>query len=256
MKIFKLSLIFLALTLLLSTQARATFPKTRGYVSDFAGIIPENAARNIKILARELESKTGAELAVVTISDLGGQSLETYAVDLFEQWGIGRKGKDNGILILASVAERKIRIEVGYGLEGIIPDGRAGQIIREQISPAFKEGNYGAGLWLGSLAVGQIIARDAGVRLNLKSPGIVYTRKRKRKSLLGSLFHLILFILILFFSFFRRLFFPFGYHRRGYWSSGFGGFGGGSFGGGGFGGGGFGGFGGGMSGGGGASGGW
>jgi uncharacterized protein len=251
MKIFKLSLIFVALTLLVNPQAQATFPKTRGYVSDFAGIIPENVARNIKILARELENKTGAELAVVTISDLGGQNLETYAVDLFEQWGIGKKGRDNGILILVSVAERKIRIEVGYGLEGIIPDGRAGQIIREQITPAFKEGDFGAGLWLGSLAVGQIIASDAGVKLDFKGPRIVYTRKRKRKSLLGSLFNLIFFILILFFSFFRRLLFPFGHHRRGYWSSGFGGFGGGGFGGGGFGG-----FGGGMSGGGGASGGW
>jgi len=252
----KLSSLLFVIFLLSSLQAHATFPKTQGYVSDFAGIIPSNAATLLTTLGQELKNKTGAELAIVTVNDLGDQSLETYAVDLFEQWGIGSKGKDNGILILVAKKERQIRIEVGYGLEGSIPDGRATQIIREQIVPAFGAGDYGAGLWRGALAVSQIIARDAGVTLDLKTPAVPYTRqRRRRKSLFGTLLNLIFFILFLFFTFFRRLFFPFGYRRRGYWTSGLGGFGGG-FGGGGFGGGGFGGFGGGLSGGGGGSGGW
>ena len=239
---------------LAGSYAGATLPTTQGYVSDFAGIIPSKTVAYLKVLAQELQNKTGAEMAVVTVHNLGGRSLETYAVDLFKQWGLGKKGKDNGVLILVAVAERQVRVEVGYGLEGIIPDGRAGQIIRERITPAFKAGDYGAGVWQGAVAVSQIIARDAGVQLSLKAPGGKVYPQKKRGSLLGSLFNLIFFIIIIILGFFRRMLFPFG-HRRSYWASGLGGFGGG-LGGGGFGGGGFGGFGGGMSGGGGASGGW
>jgi uncharacterized protein len=250
-KLCKIPLIFIALTavFLSCPEVKAAFPKTQGYVSDFAGMIPSNTAGQLRTLAQDLERKTGAELAVVTVPDLGGENLETYAVDLFEKWGIGKKGKDNGVLILVAKAERKIRIEVGYGLEGIIPDGRAGDIIREQIEPAFKAGDFGAGLLLGAVAVSQIIAHDAGVQLGLKKPRATYGRRRTRRgSLLGSLINLIFFIIFFPLFFLRRLFF--GHRRMGYWTSGLGGFGGG------FGGGGFGGFGGGMSGGGGASGGW
>lgn len=252
----RLSLIFLSLTFLLGSvcpPVEAKYARTEGYVSDFAGIIPSNTAAGLKVLARELEEKTGAEMAIVTVPDLGGENLETYAVDMFEQWGIGKKGKDNGVLILVAVKERKIRIEVGYGLEGIIPDGRAGQIIREQISPAFKAGDYGAGILQGAYTVSQLIAHDAGVQLNLKAPKVAYAPRGRRGSLIGALlknFFFIFFILPFFFG--RSLF---GRRRGGYWMSGMGGFGGGGFGSGG-GGGGFGGFGGGFSGGGGASGGW
>ena len=253
----RISLILIVLAFLLGTvcpRVEAKYAKTKGYVSDFAGIIPQNRAGALKVLAQELERKTGAEMAIVTVPDLGGENLETYAVDLFEQWGIGKKGKDNGVLILIAVKERKVRLEVGYGLEGIIPDGRAGQIIREQITPAFKAGDYGAGILQGAYVVSQIIAHDAGVQLNLKDPKVAYApRGRRRGSLIGALIKNFVFIFFIIPFFFRGLFFPSRRRRGGFWMSGMGGFGGGGFGGGG---GGFGGFGGGMSGGGGASGGW
>ena len=230
--------------------SQAGFPKPVGYVSDYAGIVPQSERQAIELLATEVESKTSAEIAVVTIPNLPEDygSIEQYAVDLFAEWGIGKKGKDNGILFLVSFAERKIRIEVGYGLEGIIPDGLAGRIIRDEIAPRFKNGRYGEGLLAGAAAAAGIIAKDAEVELTGENARLVsqYATSAGRGFPLGSL----LFLVILFALLGPRLFFPlmFGMMLGGFWGGGRGGFGGG--------GGGFGGFGGGMSGGGGASGGW
>ncbi len=252
----KLTHLFLTIALLLClvVPALASFPKPVGLVNDFANIIPNNAQAKLENLLRELKQKTTDEVAVVTIADLENASVEGYAVDLFENWGIGQKGKDNGVLILVAVAQRKVRIEVGYGLEGILPDGRVGEIIREQITPAFKAGDYGGGLLQGTLAVAGIIARDAGVQLSglpQVSRRQYPTHSRSRRG--GGLGSLILLALMVFLFFkYPRLFSLLllgsllgGGRRGGYWSGGGGGFGGG-----------FGGFGGGLSGGGGASGGW
>ncbi len=241
------------LALFCTNKAQAAFPKPQGYVSDTAHILPAGVAEGLETLGRELERKTGAELAIVTVPDLGGESLEPYAADLFQKWGIGKKGQDNGVLILVAITERQIRIEVGYGLEGLIPDGRAGQIIREQITPAFKAGDYGAGIWRGAATVAQIIAKDAGMQLDLKKPAGI-SENQDQEVEINPLFLFILFIVFIFI--FPRIWplLLLGGHshgRGGHWSGGGGGFGGGGFGGGGFGG-----FGGGMSGGGGASGRW
>ena len=230
----------------------ASFPKPVGYVSDYAGIVPEGERQAIELLATEVESKTSAEIAVVTIPNLPEDygSIEQYAVDLFAEWGIGKKGKDNGLLFLVSFAERKIRIEVGYGLEGIIPDGLAGRIIRDEITPRFKNGRYGEGLLAGAAAAAGIIAKDADVELTGENARLVsqYATSAGRGFPLGNL----LFLIILFALLGPRLFLPLmlGTMLGGFWGGGRGGFGGGGMGGG------FGGFGGGMSGGGGASGGW
>lgn len=242
----------LALVLCFALTAFAAFPKPIGYINDFAQIIPPQTESALDNLLRELKQKTTADVVVVTIDDLGDASLEGYAVDLFENWGIGKKGKDNGVLILVAMAQRKVRIEVGYGLEGIIPDGRAGDIIRQQITPNFKGGDYGKGILQCTLAVVNIIATDAGVQLR-GMPRVTtrqYPQRSHRGRGLASLIMLVL--LIIFFFRYPRLFSLLllgsmlgGGRRGGYWSGGGGGFGGG-----------FGGFGGGMSGGGGASGGW
>jgi uncharacterized protein len=220
-----------------------------GPVSDFAGVLDAETSDKINAVIAELDQKTSAEIAVVTVKNLGGDNIDNYAVNLFKDWGIGKKGKDNGILILAAIEDRKARIEVGYGLEGVINDAKAGDILRSYVFPNFKKESYGEGLFEGTLAVAGEIANSAGVKLTFEAPeqpaaGIGL-------SPLAIVFRVLIFLVLLIF-FIRHpvlflLFFGMG-RRGGGMGGGFGGGGGGGFGGGGFGGG--------MSGGGGASGGW
>ena len=121
-----------ACTEVLSAQ---TFPEPIGYVNDFARIIPSSDAQRMADLISELREKTGAEIAVVTMPDIGGEDYTEYANRLYEAWGLGQKGEDNGVLIFLTLQERKIRIEVGYGLEGILPDGKVGGILDEYVVP-------------------------------------------------------------------------------------------------------------------------
>ena len=118
----------LILILLSLNVVAQQFPQPKGYVNDFANVIPPSQEQQINRICLELKQKTGAQIADVTIQTLGDNYIEDYAVRLFEKWGIGEKGKDNGVLVLNAIRERKIRIEVGYGIEGIIPDGKAGRI--------------------------------------------------------------------------------------------------------------------------------
>ena len=131
-----------------------------GYVNDFANVIPaaDRASLEAKLLA--FENSTGDEIAVVTVSSLGGDTIENYAVQLFQEWGIGKKGKDNGILILVAPNEREARIEVGYGLEGDVTDLQSGNIIRKVMIPAFKENNYAGGISGAADAVMSIITNS------------------------------------------------------------------------------------------------
>lgn len=132
-----------------SVQAGPTVPTRNnadGYLVDTAGALPApDAARiNAKLLA--YKARTTNEFAVVIVKDLGDSDIKEYANTLFHTWGIGLKGKDNGVLFLWSLKERKIRLEVGYGLEGQLPDGRAGIIIRDIITPAFKAQRWTQGV--------------------------------------------------------------------------------------------------------------
>ena len=243
--------IFLSIALLIvavpeTLLAANQWPAPRGYVNDFANVISSNQAQSLELFLSEVEQKTGSQIAVVTVPTVEGADIDGAAVDLFKAWGIGKKGKDTGILLLASIQDHKARFEVGYGLESVVTDGLAGEILRQDVFPSFKQGNYGTGLLTGANAVAQLIATSQGVAL-----GGEYQGPRRRNSGLGFWGTIILFFIL--FSIISAL------SRRGrggYWGGGFygGGWGGG---GGGFGGGsGFGGFGGGGSGGGGASGGW
>jgi uncharacterized protein len=125
------------------------FPAPQGYVNDFAGLLSTSGRSLLKEKLTQLESETGAEVAVVTIIDLGGTTVEDYAVRLFEEWGIGKEDEDNGILFLVSIGDRQMRIEVGYGLEAIITDGRAGRILDEDVVPSFQRGSYETGIIAG-----------------------------------------------------------------------------------------------------------
>jgi len=121
------------------------FPQPVGYVNDFASIFEKEYIDKMENLITDLEKKTTAEIAVVTIDSLGDKSIETYAVKLFEAWGIGKKDINNGILFLVAMEERECRIEVGYGLENVITDVIAKHIIDEIVIPQFKEGKYELG---------------------------------------------------------------------------------------------------------------
>jgi len=236
-----------------SAAQDAVLPGYRGYVNDFAGILGASTVSKIEALCRQLAEKTTAQVALVTVATTKPLTIEEYAVKLFEKWGIGLKGKDNGILILVSVNDRKVRIETGYGLEGALPDAVCSQIIYQVILPAFREGNYDKGLLSATITVAQLISKEYNINLSLSDSEPDITPGQNKNQAGRAVLYLILFI----FLFGMRsglLFFlilgPSGRRRGGYWyGSGYSGSGS-SFGGG------FGGFGGGFSGGGGASGGW
>lgn len=216
------------------------FPAPQGMVSDFAGVIDDDSRARISAVAKELKDKTSAEIAVVTLKSIGNDTIEQTAVDLFKEWGIGKKTKDNGVLLIAAMEQRKVRIEVGYGLEGILSDGKCGEIIDRYILPRFRQGDFAGGLSAGTYSIASVIANDAGVELT----GILdeETPQGYHRGIPPILQLIIIVILAIFFirhPFLFLLFF------RGGMGGGGGGFGGG-----------FGGFGGGGSGGGGASRGW
>ena len=254
--------------LLLPRDARArAWPKPTGYVNDFAGIIDAASADSMNALIGELHAKTQVEVAVVTIPSLEGEVIDPAAEELYKAWGIGSKEKDEGALILLARDERRVRIEVGYGLEGIIPDGRAGSIIRNVMGPDLRADRFGPGLWRGVQAIAAIVAADRGVTLDRGGPMAVpraspgSSARRGLDPLFGFIIVFILFSIV---SRYVNALTWARTRRRRRWYDPWGGFGGGmgglggfgGFGGGGGGGGGFGGFGGGSSGGGGASGGF
>ena len=231
-------------------------PRPEGLVNDFAGVLSPEGERRAEALARELLEKTGATVAAAIVPDMGGETVERYAVDLYQAWGIGREGEDRGALLLVAVAERKVRIETGYGLEGILPDGRTGEILDRFVVPALGRDDWDGGVLAGVAALAAVVAEDAGVELTgmPAAPARTGSARRAGGGLGGLLFFLIIFLLLgrgRISPLLALLLFASGGRRP---PGGFGGFGGGGFGGfGGGGGGGFSGFGGGMSGGGGAS---
>ena len=148
-------------------SAAENYPSTRGTaVNDFANVIdPDNSAK-MESLAREILQKTGAAIVVATLPELGQtEEITLYANGLYKAWGIGKKGEDKGVLIFLAVKERKIRIETGYGVEGILPDGLVGEILDKYVVPHLKTGETGKALYNAMLACGAYIAKDAGVQL-------------------------------------------------------------------------------------------
>jgi uncharacterized protein len=247
------SFLHLALLVLLSvTFAHSSFaqdvsyPAASGYVVDQSGIIDSETQSRIEGWILELKQKTTAEVAVVTVDSTEPLSIEEYAVNLFQRFGIGQKGKDNGVLLLVAYKDHHMRIEVGYGLEGAITDATSSRIINSIMAPEFKEGRFSDGVEKATAAIVTLIAKEYNVTLT-GVPQPVYQDQQ------GSSFWTLLFIICIFISFFFNrgggMLLPLGYALGGLG-------GGGRYGGGGGFSGGFGGFGGGMSGGGGASGGW
>ena len=137
----------------------------RDYVVDLAGVLGNDAANRLNAYLGELEQKTTAQVLILTVQSLDGQSIEEFAFNTKERWKLGQKGKDNGVLIVVAVKDRKYRFEVGYGLESVLPDSLVGSIGREYLVPYFRKGDYGSGIAAAAAATAQTIASSAGVRI-------------------------------------------------------------------------------------------
>ena len=262
MKALALGAAFLFLAMLggaVASRAQAQVPdsKPAGYVSDFAGVLSPQAKQQIEALATELDRKTGSQLAIVTVKSLQGEPIEDFSVALATRWGIGRKDKgDTGVLLLLAAQDRQNRMEVGYGIEPIIPDGRAGTILRD-MRPLLRAGDYDGALMQAAGQVAALIAQASNVTLSVPVPQPNANRAPERRgSPLGGLIWLLILLGLPFLMIPRR-------RRGGGWygggtttgliiggilgsllggggrggggssSGGFGGFGGGGFGGGG-----------------------
>ena len=269
---------------LLATALGQDLHQPRNHVEDRANVIPSNVERQLIAILADLEHKTGAQIIVLTIDTTAGQSIEDYTLKLAEKWKLGQKDKENGALVVVAVKDRDYRFEVGYGLEGVLPDSVVGDIGRNYFVPYFRKGDYSNGIYQGLLAVVQKVAADANVTVSgavapvtPRSSGQRYNGRR-RMGIFGACGGVPFILMIVIFSILRGRAGHYGRWggggssnwimwmllgsmmggRRHYgggssWGSGFGG---GGFGGGGFGGGSFGGGGGGGFGGGGASGSW
>jgi uncharacterized protein len=246
-----------ALLLIVAAQAEPIAQlKATDYVNDFAHVLDQNSIAQMDDICRQIDEKAHAQIAVVTIHSLDGSDIESYAVDLFHQWGVGSKSKDTGVLILYAINDHRARIEVGYGLEPILTDGKVTSFQREAIR-LMRNGSYSQALLLVTQRVANVIAQEAGIQLTMPqlAPAPAEPVEQPGKGLsAGGVILLIIVILIVLFTPLRTVLFwiLFSGMFGGGGSRG-GGWGGGGFGGGG---GGFGGFGGGSSGGGGGSSSW
>ncbi|MEN6620410.1 MAG: TPM domain-containing protein [Smithella sp.] len=252
----KLAVAFLAALLIIFIcsilSAAEKYPSPRGAFNDFANIIDPASETKMEALAREVLQKTGTAIVVVTVPTIGeNEDINFYVNGLYKAWGIGKKGEDKGVLIFLTVKERKIRIETGYGVEGILPDGLVGEIRDKYFKPQLKAGNYGQAFYDTMYMLSYYIAKDANVQLS-GSPAPVRPMARKQKK--GINLSLVIILLIAAFVLLGtragRSMLPWlllmlmsgggrgggGFGSGGGFGGGFGGFGGGSSGGGGAGG--------------------
>ncbi|MHB8907941.1 MAG: TPM domain-containing protein [Syntrophales bacterium] len=163
--IFSVLLMTMAMGHTARSEGAETFPAPRGAINDFAGVIQPPYLGQMESVAREVLEKTGTAVVVATVETIGDNDPNDYANRLYRAWGIGKKGEDKGVLIFLAVKERRVRIETGYGVEGILPDGLVGEILDRYAIPSFKEGDFGRGLSETLTAVSSVIAKAAGVVL-------------------------------------------------------------------------------------------
>ncbi len=248
MKIWPLVGLFVVLILTPLNAQVLKFPQTNVPVNDYAEVIPPEYKARMDQLAKALWDKTNTALVVATFRDLGGESPRIFANKLYEAWGIGKKGENKGVLLLVALKERQVTFETGYGVEGILPDAKMGDILDQYVVPFLRRDEYGEGILNGMAAIAQVVAKDAGVNLDVNHYGAKLPASRRGVGLLPLLFF-VLFIILGFLGRGRGMsplfLLPWIFMGGGRGMGGGGGFGG--FGGG------FGGFGGGMSGGGGSS---
>lgn len=163
-------------------------PAPTGYVNDFAGVLSPGVRQSVENLCTQVDRQAHAQIAVVTIKTIDGdQSIEEFATALEDKWKVGAKGTDRGVLMLFVMTPRHGRIEVGYGLEGILNDAKVGDIGRSMV-PAAEQGDYNRAIPLGVQQIAQVIATDAGVTLT----PIVHTYRRQAAPVQISLWEVVL----------------------------------------------------------------
>lgn len=161
------NLTIVALVLAAVTPAAgAPVPAPQGFVTDRAGVIDAGTTAELTALLEELQQKTGAEIAVLTVDTTAPLDDFSYAMQVAEAWKPGKKGEDTGVLVLVAVKDRKVRILTGYGVEDILPDGLVGEIRDRQMLPEFRAGRMAAGIWKGVAALANRIAASRGVALS------------------------------------------------------------------------------------------
>ena len=219
------------------------------YVNDFAHVLSANTEDSLNDLCKQVDDKTHAQIAVVTVNSTDGKDVFDYSVELYQAWGVGSKSTNRGVLILYAIQDRKYYTTVGYGLEPILPDGKVGGFGREAV-PLLKQGDYSGAIKLVTLRVANVIAQDAGVQLTgAQAPSAPMPSPRISA---GTIIWIVIIAIVVLATPLRKVLFWWLLFSGGpRWGGG--GWGGGGFGGGG---GGFGGFGGGSTGGGGAGGSW
>ena len=247
-------------------------PSPTGPVMDLAGVLDAGTQQQVTRLIREVQERTTAEIAILTVPSTAPLTIEEYSVAIFDRWKIGKRGQDNGLLFLVAVRDRRLWITTGYGLEGMLPDGKIGEIRDRYIVPHFRAGRYAEGILRGTEALASVILAQGGEGTQGRQPAVRPARRQdafwsgSAGILLGIFLLLVLFSAGL--SAMDRRTYVQARGRRGrggFWGpfsfgagsgGAFGGWSGGGWSGGGFSSGGFGGFGGGSTGGGGAGGGW
>ena len=178
-------------------ESVSQLPIPNSYVQDFAGVIDADSQQQMEQLSREVSKQAHATIVIVTIHSLDGVSIEEFATNLEDKWKVGPKGSDRGVLMLLAVNDRKRRIEVGYGLEGILNDAKVGDIGRSMV-PWLQRGEYGQGLLEAQQQIASVIAADANVTLTpLAHPVRQPVPQRGRNDWLG----LVVFLVIIFFIF-------------------------------------------------------
>ncbi len=201
-------------SLCISTSNALVSPTTEFYVNDYANLLSDEVEKSIINVNKQLESQTDAQVVVVTVENLENQSLEEYATDLFRSFGIGDKEKNNGVLILVAKEERQLRIEVGYGLEGALPDGKVGRIEDEYMIPYLKEENWNEGIQNGFNKIIEVLCEEYNIQID----NVEATPYENQESIMSIVFYIVLMFVIFMLCF--KGHFPFVFYGGGGFSGG------------------------------------
>lgn len=192
----KKTLTIIILSLLALQLFALKVPKLTGHVNDYANVLSSNEKSTLENFLIDFEKKTSSQVALLTIKSLEGENLEDYSIKVVDDWKLGRKGNDNGVLLLVSMQEKKMRIEVGYGVEGVLTDAKSSYVINNYIVPDFKKGDFYTGISTGIAAITGIISED----LTITEEQITQSRQKQKKSKGQLPFGFIIFIFMMVFS--------------------------------------------------------
>lgn len=190
----------------LSFTARADFvvPRLTGPVVDEASILDGATAERLDQGLRTLRDQTGTQITVLTVQSLGGEEIEQASIKTTDAWKLGSKKGDKGILLLVAPNERRVRIEVGQGLEGSLPDAYSNRIVRDVITPSFKQGDYSGGVLRGVMAIVHFTNPDVDANALFGAAPETRADPRARRGLdLGTMFWIVFFIIVILSSLFR-----------------------------------------------------